>query len=226
VEYNRSRNAPYRRGICRKETLMELIVISEGRLKITLTEADMARYELADPQGGREDGWALAPHARRALRHILADANENIDFDAEGERLFVQLYTSKGGGCEIFVTRMEDGGEARLLRAITDTSFGSPAEEIRAVWMRLESLEDVTALCKRLVQCGFRGESQLYITPEPTAWYLHMSFRESRTGRLPGRLDFRREYGTETGDMGMYLAEHGRPICREGAVERMAALWA
>ena len=203
---------------------MELIVISEGRLKITLTEADMARYELADPQGGREDGWALAPHARRALRHILADANENIDFDAEGERLFVQLYASKGGGCEIFVTRMEDGGEARLLRAVTNTALKNPAEEKRTVWIRLESLEDVTALCKRLIQTGFLGESQLYITPEPTIWYLYVSFWENRGGRLPGRWDFRREYGTETGDMGMYLSEHGRLICPEGAVERMAIL--
>jgi negative regulator of genetic competence, sporulation and motility len=80
---------------------MELIVISKSKLKIMLTPPDMQRYELCDGQMDCAD-----EQTRRAFRHIFDDARDQIGFDTEGERLFVQLYTSRGGGCEIFVTKL------------------------------------------------------------------------------------------------------------------------
>ena len=80
---------------------MELIVISKSKLKIMLTPPDMQRYELTDGQMDCAD-----EQTRRAFRHIFDDARDQIGFDTEGERLFVQLYTSRGGGCEIFVTKL------------------------------------------------------------------------------------------------------------------------
>ena len=80
---------------------MELIVISESKLKIMLSAPDMAKYEL---ESARMDCRDI--HTREAFRHIFDDARTKIGFDTEGERLFVQLYTSKEGGCEIFVTKL------------------------------------------------------------------------------------------------------------------------
>ncbi len=80
---------------------MELIIIDESRLKIMLTKTDMHHYDLP------ADSASMAgASARRAFRHIFEDARERIGFDTTGERLFVQLYASRGGGCEIFVTKL------------------------------------------------------------------------------------------------------------------------
>ena len=122
---------------------MELIVICDTRLKIMLTGEDMAHYALGDPC--KEE---VSPHTREALRHILTDARAEIGFDTEGDRLLVQLYASKGGGCEIFVTKLEDTGEARLIKRIQGEV--SDLGQKRTVWMRIETLEDLTALCRRL----------------------------------------------------------------------------
>lgn len=86
---------------------MELIVISESKLKIMLTAPDMARYELESTHMDCTDA-----HTRAAFRHIFEDARAEIGFDTEGERLFVQFYASKEGGCEIFVTKLGSGGPA------------------------------------------------------------------------------------------------------------------
>ena len=80
---------------------MELIVISDNKLKIMLSAPDMERYELETEGMDCTDA-----HTREVFRHIFSDARERIGFDTEGARLFVQLYTSKEGGCEIFVTKL------------------------------------------------------------------------------------------------------------------------
>lgn len=105
---------------------MELIVISPTRLKIMLTEPDMRRYDLsadtADCAGGG---------TRQALRRLFDDARRETGFETEGARLLIQMYASRAGGCEIFVTKLGDGNpdadalsapeEALLRRVFGDT---------------------------------------------------------------------------------------------------------
>ena len=80
---------------------MELIVISENKLKVMLTADDMRHYNL-DCDTIDSDN---AP-ARRAFRSILDDARAQTGFDTGKDRIFVQLYPGKAGGCEMFVTKL------------------------------------------------------------------------------------------------------------------------
>ena len=203
---------------------MELIVIGESRLKIMLTGEDMAHYDLTEPDPTKQDANGVTPHTREVLRHIFADAHSEIGFDTEGERLFVQLYASKGGGCEIFVTKLGDG-EAKLLKRLSAREETEAIENHR-VRIRVESLADLTALCRRLLLAGYQGESELYITEEGAdagRWYLILTIPESRGGRT--YFPFLAEYGEEVkGEAELYAAEHGRMLCRTGAVEAMALI--
>jgi negative regulator of genetic competence, sporulation and motility len=203
---------------------MELIVIGESRLKIMLTGEDMARYELTEPDPTGQNANSITPHTREVLRHIFADAHSEIGFDTEGERLFVQLYASKGGGCEIFVTKLGEAGEDTLLRALTDRGDRPCGGAVRALWLRLETLEDVTALCRRLGAAGFAGESRLYIGgAKEDSWYLSLTVRESPWEEAP--YPFLWEYGEEVvGNPELYLSEYGTRICGDFAVERMRRL--
>lgn len=84
---------------------MELIPINEYKLKIMLDEIDMKEYSL----GERSD--CADAETRKAIRDILAVARDRIGFNTEGAEIFVQLYTSKTGGCELFVTKGETANE-------------------------------------------------------------------------------------------------------------------
>ena len=202
---------------------MELIVIGENRLKIMLTGEDMARYDLTEPDPLEQSDYCATPHTREVLRHIFADAHSQIGFDTEGERLFVQLYTSKGGGCEIFVTKLGDAGEAKLLKRIMGKEKICDAQD-RLVWLRIDRLEDLTALCRRLVATGFHGGSHLYISPtNGQAWYLSLYVPEEQNS-VPC-FPFLAEYADELKEeAGLYLGEHGQLICSTSAVETMASL--
>ena len=78
---------------------MEIIPINDSKLKIMLDESDMKElhiYNEADCARGE---------TRHAIRTLLERAKNEIGFNTEGSEIFVQLYTSKGGGCELFITK-------------------------------------------------------------------------------------------------------------------------
>lgn len=90
---------------------MELILISNAKLKIMLNENDMQKYHI-----GRESDCAQAA-TRKAIRSLLDCARDQIGFNTDGEEIFVQLYTSKHGGCELFVTKCQAEAPADELPA-------------------------------------------------------------------------------------------------------------
>jgi negative regulator of genetic competence, sporulation and motility len=240
----------HRKGI----VLMELIVISENKLKIMLTAPDMAHYEL---EGSRMD--CADSHTRAAFRHIFRDVRAESGFDTEGERLLVQLYASKEGGCEIFITKLGaarpgapfgegeadlGGGEAALLRCLREAEGtdapafrgleGCAAEDappttgMRRTVLVFEELADLLGACRRLSGAGYGGRSTLYITEsgESTRWYLLLEVPDTPFLRLSLPYAFLTEYGRETNPRTVeaYLAEHGRVLCGERGVEILGKL--
>lgn len=91
---------------------MELIRINDNKLKIMLTSSDMKNYEL-DVQKlscGTEE-------TRRAFRNILHDAGVCSEAEDGKDKIYIQYYPSREGGCEMFVTRLallagKDGTES------------------------------------------------------------------------------------------------------------------
>lgn len=228
---------------------MELIVISESKLKIMLSDADMVKYELTG------EGMDCADrHTREAFRHIFEDARAEIGFETEGARLFIQFYASKEGGGELFVTKLSEGsvsreasceipfpeagaftaplaveaplseGERALLRRVYACGEEAPPWRVR---LRLERLTELLAVCRRLRGIGFRGDSRVYIAEEGReVWYLCLEADGSLGVRLPRRLAFLGEYGrlVEGEETELYLTEHGRIICEKDAVETLGEM--
>ena len=240
---------------------MELIVISETKLKIMLSPPDMVHYELEGSSLNCVDD-----RTRAAFRHIFEDARDEIGFDTEGERLFIQLYASRGGGCEIFVTKLgekskisgdkEDQPTGEIAAFPTAVTLGdlSDAERellkkiyaeqeeekampltgystscgIRTVILRFEESKDLTAVCKRLLEVGYKGASSAYIEvwEKGDRWYLLLEMEDFGICRLPVRMSFLSEYGEEVNGVhiGAFLREYGRCICGENAVEILGVL--
>ncbi len=191
---------------------MELIQISESKLKIMLSENDMVKYSLdAIDSDYSRDG------TRRALRSMLDSVKEMSGFDTCGERIFVQMYPSRGGGCEVFVTKL--GGEKGDL-----TTVGIPTQtDVRkapgACAYGFDSFGGMLAVCRYLYNCraDCRGEGKAF-RDERGSYYLslpdHCTFAHSEefSKRIsPSRLD-------------AYIAEHGRCLIERGAVEILGKL--
>ena len=106
---------------------MEHIMISPGKLKLMLTRSDMQKYELDTVNGNGEEIVY-----RQALKKLFSDIRETTGFDGTEEGVFVQMYPSKDGGGELYITKLgnarhrENGsGQVVLTRVV---AFGSMNE--------------------------------------------------------------------------------------------------
>ena len=80
---------------------MEFLLIGESKIKIVLNRKEAERYHL-DTSTPDVSG----PGARRIFWSILEEAKREVGFDPAGDKVLIQLYPLKGGGCEIFVTKL------------------------------------------------------------------------------------------------------------------------
>ena len=80
---------------------MEYLVISESKLKIIMTPKDTEHYGFTANQADYD-----SPDTRRIFWRILDDAAEAVGFQPKGDKVLIQFYPSRDGGCEIFVTKL------------------------------------------------------------------------------------------------------------------------
>ncbi len=188
---------------------MELIQISDSKLKIMLSDADMARFSLDayDMDYSRSE-------TRRAFRQMLDSVRDQSGFDTCGERIFVQVYPSNDGGCEVFVTKLGTG------KGDTEVK-GSGQRDVRGreCAYSFGRFDDMLVFCRYLYNCReeYRGEGAAY---RDCAGRYYLS--------LPRDCGFAHcdEYSRKISPAGLeaYISEHGRCLVERGAVEILGKL--
>ena len=197
---------------------MELILINENKLKITLSECDMKQYDL-DCNTIDYDNT----ETRKAFWSILDEAKHRTGFDAASQRVFIQLYPSKEGGCEMYVTKLAlkalgDGGSPRPSHALLPLTRHHLA-------YTFESLELLISVCRRLCEIDFSGRSEAYKT-DGGRYLLIIDEPEENAYIGLSEHSFLDEFGNRESFKGVNLTcqEHGVCICADKAVEFLGAL--
>ena len=202
---------------------MEWIRISTNKLKIMLTAEDARRYDLQCEKSDYADVGT-----RRSFREILTDVRRETGFDATEDKVYIQMYPSKEGGCELFVTKIglvlaeETRETPRTPRTrSTATRPAASGESIAFVFAKLEHL---LAVCRHLANVGYRGESEAWRGEDGNFWLILTE--RCALATMQDSLRFAREYGRciAIGTARTYLPEHGKRICPARAAETLGKL--
>lgn len=178
---------------------MEMIRISGDRIKIMMSREDMETYSLSCECMDYEN-----EETRHALRSILEEASRETGFDAAPGKVFVQVYESRAGGCEMYVTRLPEK-EAEGEEAAGDSVgiFG------------FDSLRSLAMLCKRL--CDAEYEGGLSVMTDRGRWYLRFD-----SGDFPLCAG---DYGERLGEhTAAYITEYGCRLYGREALRQLAEL--
>lgn len=214
---------------------MELIRISDRKLKIMLTPTDMCHFELNADNFG-EDSTQM----HRAFRLLLNEIRLQTDFDADDTHLSVQYFPSREGGCEMFISNLQsEDAEHERRNAPLSTALSSPPKELVQVRpfkkhsgsfkkdcaYRFEALNYLLQVCRRLFDIGFIIESTAY-KDEKGAYFLFLTVMTSSPFSTPEELDFIVEYGSieNAAMLRLYIREHATLICSQNAVTELARL--
>ena len=215
---------------------MDLIKISDTKLKIMLTASDMDKYEISN------DAVCLTDvRIHGALRKMLEDARMKSGFMIDDTRLYVQLYPSIKGGCELFICKLDDedacySQESGNLPSLERPALPKPYTQTRAVRKidkygrdvcaySFTSLQDLIGLCRRLCSIGFCYVSNAY-TDGKHKYYLFLCDFPAPSLYSLDEYCFLGEYGTRENAklLQSYVSEYGRLICSEHAVQTLAQL--
>ncbi len=186
---------------------MEWIKISDNKLKIMLSAEDAMRYEL---------DCTLTDHAdvmtRAAFREILSDIEEESGFDAREDKIYIQMYPSKQGGCELFVTKIG----LLLTQDSTSPEQGPPVppkkrppKDMYSYYL-FPDVHTLILLCRRLQTQGHALRCTAFLD-EWERWWLCVITGFEQKKALP---HFLSEYGKQMPQeqARLYLCEHAREI--------------
>ncbi len=195
---------------------MEWIQISTNKLKIMLTAEDTRHYELDCEGSDYADVMT-----RAAFRDILRDVRKKSGFDASEDKVYIQMYPSKEGGCELFVTKIgllvTNSLHEELPRKAGIAPLPPLTEEMEACYI-FDSLQTLLSLC-RVLRDKEVAQSSAF-RDERGRWWLSLT---TRSDPPHIQLPFLKEYGREVAreDARRYLGEHASVIC-ERAVEKLS----
>ncbi|MBO5790328.1 MAG: adaptor protein MecA [Clostridia bacterium] len=194
---------------------MELIVIDESKVKVMLSATDMQHFELDVSDMDYENR-----HTRSALKAILEAVRIKSGLDVTGEKMLVQVYPSKGGGCEMFISRLSPpSASGALPRTLTLLSAKNTV-------FRFRVFEHLLAVCRALDTSGYSLESAAYRGSDGM-WYLQLQEnRQSSEKSASGALSFVQEYAEHVGG-GValaYVKEHCKCVIEKEAVKILASL--
>ncbi len=133
---------------------MDYLRIGDSKLKITLTEEELLFYGM--------DLSALdyaSTETRRAFWAILDDAKHATGFDAAATKVCVQIYTSKTGGCEMFVTEADASVNEKSMAL---TVCGILPKLYEKTICKFDSLAALLTACKVLSAQGCDCESSAW----------------------------------------------------------------
>ena len=206
---------------------MELIRITDQKLKIMLTPSDISLYELNNDSPDTD-------HSPRGIRRLLVELRQRFGVHFDDSRISAQYFPSKSGGGELFVCSIQPkSGDDRKKTAAPKAVTPLPVATGRTVisgfrWegaYRFDSLDDLLSACHRLRGVDFIGESEVYAHGNHT-YYLFLHTYSPAPFSIPEEISFLSEYGKaeNASALRMYVLEHGTLIRSPDAISVLAAL--
>lgn len=203
---------------------MELIRISDSKLKIMLTPTDMRNFEL-----NTDNFCDDSEQMHRSFRLLLDEVRRRSGFEADDHRISVQYFPSREGGCEMFISNLS-GDKERATCALTPAQGMQPATRSRGSFCRsfayrFEGLEALLSVCRRLLPMDYISASSAY-RDDAGRYYLFINMFAASPFAMPEELYFVVEYGKmeNAAQLRLYLSEHGTIVCSEDAVGTLGTI--
>ncbi len=181
---------------------VEFLLIGDMKLKIVMSESDMQAYKL---DRGRDYS---SPAYRRAFWRVLEKAKEEVGFDPDGDKVLIQFYPMRQGGCEVFVTKL--GALSKdSVRSVTRSDNVDLLSHSKSFY-RFEGLEDLKRFAAALKSVGARVHSDVYISDDGK-YFLGME--EYKKGGEQTEFPFILEFSDLlTAQLSFYITEHLSPL--------------
>ncbi len=196
---------------------MEFLLIGQSKLKIVMKDSEVKKYKLDTECGDLEN-----PLSRRAFWRVLEAAREEVGFDPAGDKVLIQFYPIKDGGCEIFVTKLGllPESSARLVSRSDKVSLLSKRQSFYV----FEGISELAGAARAVKQAAGEGIPRCDVYLAPSGRYF-LAIEEYGRGGERAEFPCISEFGgLLAADFLAYLKEHCTPLAEGNGIEVFSAL--
>ena len=186
---------------------MEFLLISDSKLKIVISEDEVRDFGLV--------GEYSSPSCRRAFWRVLSLAEGEVGFKSGGDKLLIQFYPLKGGGCEVFVTKLGILSKESA-RMVSDSDRVTTIAHRRAYYA-FDTIDAARSFAASLYPPY--PAADLYTTDGAVCYLaLEEYTKGGETVEFPPILEFSRQL---TADLEYFITEHLTLACEGNAIESL-----
>lgn len=196
---------------------MDVLKISESKIKIMLSKSDIKKYKLDTDNVDYND-----IKTRNKVWEILDCVKKEHGFNHEGDKLLIQFYPSKDGGAELFVTRLENLSHKNE-RSISRSSNVTLLDTQRKMYS-FKCFEDLIKASKIIKDSKSIKESELFYDSDE-GYYLEITERgASRYGSICDFAILLEFSSAVPKELFPYITEHYSRLTKGNAVEQLSKL--
>jgi len=196
---------------------MEHKLVNENKLKITLTNEDMAFFDITYEEMINND-----EDTQLIFREIYDGVKHKIGFDAEWEDVEMFVRPEKGGGCFVYATKKSSSPNQKSDPYTYEKKYKSKlytsVKKKRMLYM-FENSETLFEACSQVNSAGYTGKSDIFA--DASRYYLYIEDNREQS------LELISEYGILINNplFSFYLDEHTKKIISSDAVKKFAGIF-
>ena len=191
---------------------MECLNLGESKIRLILTK------EEAESRGVLSDSSSDSAEKRKKYRRILDEVKSLFGFDVGRERALVQIYPTKDGGAELFVTRLS--GAARGVGDLSPRSDRFEVVSSKRMYYIFERFDELIG-ATRAIDPSLTEDSCVYRLESGEYCLSFLDKDECEALGLCRILEFGRRFPAAD----LYgLSEHARLVIGADAVEILSSL--
>ena len=197
---------------------VEFLPVGDSKLKIVMNEAELKSYKLDSASAPDMDDAAT----RRSFWQVLELARVEVGFEPSDDKVLIQFYPTKGGGSEIFVTKLgllPDRSAKTVSRSEKITLLSH-----RRSYYAFDDLSAIVGASRAIHRMAGNSspKSDAYIDVSGS---FYLVIDEYGKGGEHTEYPMIVEFGKNlTAELSAYISEHCTLIVSENAVEAMAKM--
>ena len=142
---------------------MEILRIGKHAIKISLNTNEAQEYKVLDSEALDNE------EIREAFSRLLLKAKEKVDFSYAGRKIFTEIFPSRDGGCEIYISCISVEAEDAVYK---DKNKQPENKKPALSIFDFDNIDNLMLACYRLKEINYQKRSSIYYDIEKKRYFM------------------------------------------------------
>ena len=187
---------------------MEILQIGKQAVKVSLSKSEAMKYRVTLNDESTDE------KVKEAFSLLLKDIKKETNFSYANKKIFTEIFPSKDGGCDIYISCISEELENRVYKEKTFENEMKKKE--KSSIYEIDSLEKLLNVSYRLNEIGHREKSSVYYDEEKKRYFLVLEDTNTKNIKYAFLLEYAKYIKNH---LNTFIKEHYKCIVSKNAVK-------